>query len=830
VLAPGQWIDCYELVALIGEGGMAHVWAAREGERILALKVIHSRFAEDANFRAMFLDEARIVSAIAHPNVARVHGLGTAGQGLFLAMEYVDGESLAALIAPQKTVPLPVALRVVADACAGLHAVHRTTDPLGQALNIVHRDVSPQNMLITANGTVKLIDFGIAHARDRAAAATTTGQIKGKVRYMAPEQARQEPVGPPTDVFAAGAVLFRLLAGHPPYAANDYLATLQALLTGAPPLVQLPPDVPPAVTAVLERALAPQPSMRIPTAQALGDALEALIAQLPRPPDVSSWVAQHETREGAARRAAIAQHQRPPLLELPSRGGGTAPLAEPLRMPARSGGPDERDERSFMDVGALARGAGPRVAAPMPSPGERPRVNEANARPPDDAEGGSAAPARDVMPSPSAPAPAPARLAPGPHPAAGGGSARAAVFAIALVLVVVGLLLVLPTIVRERAIAMAHEAGFTMKVEHTGIGFGGATLRGVTLTSPSLPGVRASVDEIGVLGLFRRDLRFYGLKLEATGAPADLLVPLSLLVDENRARFAGTPDRPRKLGLTGAQLTWTGLAGPGSKLEVADAVLDIDSRGARLEETRGSVGRLSFKSGPNGRELGPWAATYESSPTTSRLRIMFDPPVADGPSALIVGLPPLVDATVRIPRARFAHLGFGPEDLGLPADADTEIDVTLEAHVTAARSELKGQAALYGARVGVGAKGAARRMDVRADLGLHGVAGKPLELDHTSVTVGPFNAGVTGTLTPYEKGVRLDAMVRAAPIGCDRIAKASGGLAGSVASALDATGGAIRLTGNVNLNGVVKWDSAAPDESSVTWLAKESCGVSIFGM
>ena len=227
MLTVGQHVDRYELVVPVGEGGMAQVWIARQRgkhgfEKLFALKAIHHRFADDPAFRAMFLDEARIANAIDHPNVAQVFDLGEQDNLLYLVMEYVDGDSLGAILSAiakrngekRATVPPAIALRIIADVLAGLHAAHRLTSSSGELRGVVHRDISPSNILVSVRGDVKVIDFGIAHARDRAGGDTGVGSLKGKINYMAPEQALKEPLGPYTDVFGAGATLYRLLAGR----------------------------------------------------------------------------------------------------------------------------------------------------------------------------------------------------------------------------------------------------------------------------------------------------------------------------------------------------------------------------------------------------------------------------------------------------------------------------------------------------------------------------------------------------------------------------------------------------------------------------------------
>jgi serine/threonine-protein kinase len=840
VLAPGQLIDRYELVGTIGEGGMAQVWAARDraaGDRLIALKIIHSRFADNQAFRAMFMDEARIVSAITHPNVARVHDLGASGKLLYLAMEYVDGESLFALIAPQKRVPPAVALRIIADACAGLDVVHRAVDPGGRPLHAVHRDVSPQNLLVGFDGQVKIIDFGIAQARDRAAQTTGLGEVKGKLRYMAPEQARREILGPHTDVFGAGAVLFRMLAGRAPYAATNDIETMQALLAGGPPKATLPPDVPLGIARVVQAAIAPKVAERYATARDLKFALEEQLAELP-PADVAGWALANVSEDGRLRRAgtfgrppnappaaAHAPTARPPgrVEPLPaapelaapgwSPAKGTAPLAAPIA--PRS---DER-ARSFMDIGALgARAAseGPPPRPPLAGPGGSGGGATVDPDRPVDDPRFNAAAAQAVIAA---------------RPGVGESARKTFRLAIGAVLAVFALVVLfafVPRIVRDRAIAMAHDAGYLMTIEHVSVGLGGISLRGVKLTAIAAPGVSAEVGELFADGIRARSIRITGLDAKIVGSYGDVWIPLGMLLEENRARFAGTPTGPRHLSVVNAHLSWDGVLGDGSHAEVSDVGLEGDSHGSGLEELKGGTGTILVSTGA--LHLGPWASTFETAPASSRIRVAFDPPIADGPSALFVwGAAAPLETTVRIARSPFKNLGVRPEELGLPADAATDLEVRLDGKLPATdRSEIKGTIALGGAR----AKDLPRRVDVRIDLSLGGTRGQPLDLDKTTVAIGPIVAAVTGTVDVRDLSVRVDAMFRSVPLTCDRLAKlgTKAFFGSDLASALPPLPQAFRVTGAVGVSGVVKYDSADPTASSVSWLARETCGVSIFGM
>jgi len=281
-LAPGCRLDRYDLLLQVAEGGMGSLWLARqEGkhgfERIVAIKTILPKLASDAEFRRMFLDEARVVSRIEHPNVAQVLDLGEERGVLFLVMEWIDGDSLINIgrSAERSDVRIPfgVLSRIMVDACAGVHAAHQLADDQGLALGVVHRDLSPHNLLVGFSGTTKVIDFGIAKARNRATADTSVGLLKGKIAYMAPEQAMGGEVDRRTDVWSAGASMYRFLAGSTPYNAEDALALLRQLTAGVPP-ARLPTSVPEPIRRVVERAIERDADKRFETALEMAAHLE----------------------------------------------------------------------------------------------------------------------------------------------------------------------------------------------------------------------------------------------------------------------------------------------------------------------------------------------------------------------------------------------------------------------------------------------------------------------------------------------------------------------------------------------------------------------------
>jgi serine/threonine-protein kinase len=313
-LIPGYQLGRYELLCPIARGGMASVWVARlQGahgfEKLVAIKTILAEHASDPEYEAMFLDEARIVAGIRHHNVAEILDLGSSDGMLYLVLEWVEGDSLALLdraaLRHKKPIPMTVAMRIVAQICAGLHAAHELSDRTGKPLNVVHRDVSPQNVIVSATGEVKLIDFGIAKAVDQLSEHTRTGVLKGKISFMSPEQALGQRVDRRADVWAAGVVLYQLLAGRLPFRGENQLDTLHLIGSKqpAPPI----PGLAKPVAALLDRVLEPELEKRIATAAELEVELERLIGLLGpvTTRDVAAVVQQHLGKRIAARREVV---------------------------------------------------------------------------------------------------------------------------------------------------------------------------------------------------------------------------------------------------------------------------------------------------------------------------------------------------------------------------------------------------------------------------------------------------------------------------------------------------------------------------------------------
>ena len=279
----GRQLGRYEILTQLACGGMASVYVARaQGvagfERLVAIKVLHPHLAYEEEFISMFLDEARLAARIRHTNVVPTLDISDSpGDGYFLVMEYVEGDHLGALLSRSakrgERLPRPFVVRVMLDALHGLGAAHRLRDEQGTPLKIVHRDVSPHNILVGTDGIARLSDFGVAKAEVRMS-STGAGQFKGKLSYMAPEQASSNETDQRSDLFSAGIILWESLTGRRLFKGESNAATLNKLLNGA---IEKPSAIWSDLAQyddVVMKALSRSPEERFESAEELSDALE----------------------------------------------------------------------------------------------------------------------------------------------------------------------------------------------------------------------------------------------------------------------------------------------------------------------------------------------------------------------------------------------------------------------------------------------------------------------------------------------------------------------------------------------------------------------------
>ena len=356
-MSAGTRLGRYEIVSDLGAGGMATVYLGRAlsvagFQRLVAIKVLHPHLLRDETFVQMFLDEGRLAARIHHPNVVGTLDLERSPEGLYIVSEYIEGDQLLGLYkaarATEQRIPRPIALRIALDVLAGLQAAHDLTDDLGTALRIVHRDVSPHNILVGSDGITRLTDFGIAKAEERIA-DTRDGIVKGKLSYMAPEQPNDSPIDRRADLFSLGTVLWECLTGRRLFPGKTDAEVLQALLYR--PIARLravDPELPEALDGVLARALDRNPARRWQSAREFSDALEGavgasgiasyrVVADHVKQVAAPKIIAEHERRRATTRDLPVYRPSAESLRAIsaiPSPGRASSPPAPPTQLPS----------------------------------------------------------------------------------------------------------------------------------------------------------------------------------------------------------------------------------------------------------------------------------------------------------------------------------------------------------------------------------------------------------------------------------------------------------------------------------------------------------------
>ncbi len=383
----------FQIIGRLATGGMAEVYLALSGElagyrTLLVVKRILPHLASNRQFIGMFLDEARLAALLDHPNVVRIIEVGHDGEEYFLAMELVQGKPLSAVLrkaAREKRPPSPaLSAYIIAQAASGLGYAHALTDGEGRPLGVVHRDVSPQNVLLSFEGAVKLIDFGVARAFGRVA-HTSPGGLKGKIEYMSPEQASAEEVDHRADVFALGVVLWEVLTGRRLYRRETELATMRAILDDPIPRPSEIADVPAELDAVVMRALRKRRDARFASAHEMAQALErfAFSNEGFSPLQVASYMKglfaaeflQWRKTATAALDMEVDQSDRHPRIEAP----GAEPQTQGPTMTLRPGGSTVSGVRAS-EVRSEPRSRGTRTPAPLTLPSSPSTVDQPSRR------------------------------------------------------------------------------------------------------------------------------------------------------------------------------------------------------------------------------------------------------------------------------------------------------------------------------------------------------------------------------------------------------------------------------------------------------------------
>ncbi|HVZ34450.1 MAG TPA: protein kinase [Polyangiaceae bacterium] len=369
----------YELLLPLGTGGTATVYLARTRgvagfEREVALKLVHAHLRGDEESRLHLLEEARLAARIRHPNVVSVTEVDADTVGVFLVMDYVEGEALSGLVHLLRDhnhrLPTRLIARIMNDALAGLHAAHELRDSQGQPVGLVHRDFSPQNILIGVEGVTRLADFGVAKAASRTV-RTKTGLVKGKVAYMSPEQARGHKVDRRCDVWAAGVVVWELVTGRKLYDHEDDVATLLSVVTEEPQrLGRVLQGVPASLDDAVAYALTSDVNRRCPSAEAFRCMLESAWDEcggMGTTAELGAFVRQTVGHKLAERRALALRGRTstPPAPAVDS--AGLAPDADGSAAQASEGGGREQREDGTKTAISAAVPAAERIGSAPPA-------------------------------------------------------------------------------------------------------------------------------------------------------------------------------------------------------------------------------------------------------------------------------------------------------------------------------------------------------------------------------------------------------------------------------------------------------------------------------
>lgn len=333
-LEPVERYGRFEILGRIGRGGMAEILLARErspvgGVRHLVIKRVLPEVRDLDDMLHMFLDESRVVMGLSHPNLCQIFEVGEQGGAWFIAMEWVNGVTLHQLVRRARELPdldYAVLARVIAQCAEALHYAHTARDAEGRLMNLVHRDVSPHNLMVAYDGRVKLLDFGIAKST-ATTHRTEAGVVKGKVCYMAPEQWQSQPLDARTDVFALGACLYEALSGRVLFKRDSQVEVMRAVVSGeVSPLTEIAGEIPPALAEIAHRALQNRPDRRYQSAREMAEALERFIAAAATPVSAAR-VADY------TRRLFGTEVQLGPVLERAGRGAQFAVSGELLLPP-----------------------------------------------------------------------------------------------------------------------------------------------------------------------------------------------------------------------------------------------------------------------------------------------------------------------------------------------------------------------------------------------------------------------------------------------------------------------------------------------------------------
>ncbi len=666
---------------LVGTGGFA---------KTVAIKRLHKKLAREDAFRTMILEEARLAARIRHPNVVPPLDVLSEGSELLLVMEYVHGEALSKLLRSAREsgerVPVAVAAAILTNVLHGLHAAHEARGEDGEPLSIVHRDVSPQNVIVGVDGVARVIDFGIAKAVT-SNETTKTGTVKGKLPYLSPEQLEGEPVTRRTDVYAAGIVLWEVLTTKRLFEGADDSAVLRNILAYQPPPPSLTnPNVPALIDEIALRALSKKPAERFATAREMALAIEDAIV-IATPSVVGAWAERLAEKSLARRAELIARLEQSDHDEVaeeappPSR----APIS---RKPASLPSPPSRPPASAPARPMSTSRAPPKTTLTRPIPVETvalaPEIQEdviANTETREISL--SHAISIEPLPPPVQPhyAPSPYIIVEPEMPAAPVTPQRTigaslpvyrepddsskkpfAYFLVAAALFL--LMFATPFLLSRAYVAIAARHGFVLTIEHVEVSRRSLRLVDVRMTTPEVPGAALSAHSVTLAGFLRPStVTFDDALLELDGRVSDVWSHVDALRDARGPAIQYLLRTVDKVSVASGRVVWKDAIAKGTELHAENASLDAPRVAGRplLDDVRALFPLVNVKTG-NDVLAGPWLVEVERRPPLTRALFRFDTQGSyvgrmtwsfsdDGAVSASFAVPPASPGELRIPRS-----------------------------------------------------------------------------------------------------------------------------------------------------------------------------------
>jgi len=762
------WAGKYAVFDELASGGMASVFLAcrlgpGESPRVVAVKKMFEQFAKKPEFVTMFLDEAHIAARIRHPNVVTTYEFLRVPDSLAIVMELVLGVSFQDLteISEERArlTPPEITSAVLRDALLGLHAAHEAKDDHGNPFGLVHRDVSPHNILVGKDGVARVIDFGIAKAAGRLQ-VTDVGVMKGKFAYMAPEQIRVADVDRRVDVYASGLVLWEALTGRGLFhgeAAVDLLSKRADGTVVIPPPSSANPALSRRVDAVVMRALEPDRVKRFATAREMADALTAVIAPATAR-DVAAWVeslAKSKLRELETKRneveTAYAAGELAGLTGAPPSSAAlvaNAPAAPDLAIPDLL--PPPRSSARSLPSDAAPPSKRKPVAPPAPVGGldtfgdaEIPdvRLDLAVSEPPRS----RASPVSVRVPGGPVSSRT-SRSVEAPRRARGGHGKLLLFFLIAAIGTAAWTFG--PAFLRSAVMNAAARRGVVVAVDRIEPRSGGLALTGVTVSLAGVNDLTLKAAEVD-LGLdwqgSVQKIFAPGFEITFKGNVADLATHFDA--------WRKQPHLPLALDAKAGHILWSDPIVPGVQVEGIGASLSVGALGEgalHLEIPSVTLGM------PQGN-VGPWRAIVDSTIDETKVTVALDRSKLDGPPNIAFVARPALGSvlTATIPRTKVLRVGL-PVEL-VHAGPDPELELALEGEVQPSDTRLSAHAtlSLFGVPTPTGA-GTTTPVDLTFEVAIAGDTSRPLNIDPGTITVGKNKMRMTGDVAFEHDGLRIE--------------------------------------------------------------------------